>query len=364
MKNKKSIICMGLALGMIIPGALVFTACGNGDTSLRTMEMSVNPGVTFVVDANDKIVSVSYDNEETNIIYANVNFVGKNVNEVATLFVQYATISGHIGLQLSGQINDFTIKVGGENENAVNKLKESAKKAVEDTYRSLGLTVNVDATVDATLQTTLIDKVCSLYKEYDVQECAQKSVDELIKLVNDKQKEYEGLTYDLIEEVQNQVTANWNSSFQILIESAKTQLNNAKENLEEYKTELKNLKESYESSKNLGALVPPVVLESIENEIKATEQLIKDAEKTIEEAETVLDGYIDTFRLYEKQIVENVKEQIETSKNEMKDIFKREVNSACVTLNQWMDNAKARGDITEAQYNNWKNLINSYIGVE
>ena len=120
----------------IIPCAVVLAACaGKGDDAcVKTMSMSVNPEVTFTVDENDKVVAVTFDNNDAGTIYANINFVGKNVEEAVDIFVEISAITGHIDFS---EINDFEINVNGENAETVEEFKNKVSTQIKATCTSI-----------------------------------------------------------------------------------------------------------------------------------------------------------------------------------------------------------------------------------
>ena len=123
-----------LVVCLMIPFAFMFSGCSQNDPA-NVMTMSVNPEVSFVLDANNKVVSVKYENEDAGVIYADVNFVGKDVDTLIQLFIERATISGHV--DLSG--DEVTITVNGKTDADVNALRQKAKEQVKKGFNSLGI---------------------------------------------------------------------------------------------------------------------------------------------------------------------------------------------------------------------------------
>ena len=76
-----------LVLCLIVPFAFMFAGCGEAKPA-NVMTMSVNPEVSFVLDANNNVISVKYNNADSSMIYADVNFVGKDVNTTVQLFIE------------------------------------------------------------------------------------------------------------------------------------------------------------------------------------------------------------------------------------------------------------------------------------
>jgi hypothetical protein len=93
-------------------GLGAFVGCGDkGKADEKTiMNVSLNPEVEFVLDSNNKVVSVNALNEEGNLVIsaeAFENVEGKSAEEAAQLFVK---VSAETGFLVSGTASD------GENE--------------------------------------------------------------------------------------------------------------------------------------------------------------------------------------------------------------------------------------------------------
>lgn len=87
-----------------------FVACQPTASASTVMNVSLNPEVEFVVDANGKVVTVNALNEEGNLIISASEFEnveGKTAEEAVELFIQ---VSAETGFLIKGKVND------GENE--------------------------------------------------------------------------------------------------------------------------------------------------------------------------------------------------------------------------------------------------------
>ncbi len=121
-----------LILSTII-GALSLVSlvgCGNQDEK-TVMNVSCNPSVEFVLDKDDKVVSVNALNEEGNLILTAQTFVGKDAEEAAKLFVQVSKETGFIvaGSVKSGE-NEIEIAFSGDAKSAT-ELYNSVKDCVD-----------------------------------------------------------------------------------------------------------------------------------------------------------------------------------------------------------------------------------------
>ena len=171
---------------LILPVAMLFSACSSPKSpasSNRILSLSVNPKMVFVVDKDNKISSISYDgNEDSGKIFANVDFVGMNIEVALKIFVENATISGHIGLTDEATTNDFIIEVSGSVEEDIESLKNLAKSKVEEVLTDFGveLTVGIRDLDENKMKADLVEKAKKLYLERKETDLKNMSNEELI----------------------------------------------------------------------------------------------------------------------------------------------------------------------------------------
>lgn len=337
MKKLKNILCVALLLVLVVPAAMMLVACGKETSpasSNRTLSMSINPELEFVVDKDNKVVSVSYcGNKDAGTIYANVNFENMDIEKAIEIFIENAAISGHIGLTASGSANQVSINVNGYVDADIESLEKLAKEKVENTFDSLGIDISVVISdfSDTELKNQLVEKAKELYNSYTESELKNMSKEDLIGLINDKQKEYKDLTLNKINEVKTEISAKLaNSSDSLAV--MKTTLENTKGLLDQAQ---KNL----DTAKNAGL------------DTSALQSLLDNAKVAYEEA-------YKAYEEAEKLIIEAKKKLAEAEKVELLVDFKAEVSANESTLKLYLSASKASGKITEAQYDYWVKLIN------
>ena len=94
-------------------------SCSDENKENKVMTLSFNPQVEFVLDADDKVVSVTALNEEGNLIISAESFQtveGKSAEDATKLFLQ---VSKEYGFLVSGSANtgdttnEFSISISG-----------------------------------------------------------------------------------------------------------------------------------------------------------------------------------------------------------------------------------------------------------
>lgn len=161
---------------MICSCAIVFCACGDED-SKTVMNLSLNPEVEFVLDEDNKVITVNALNEEGNVIVKGQAFVGKSADEAVEIFISVSKDTGYL---VSGSVkadeNQISVSFSGDTKQA-KKLFDDINESVK-TYLS-----------DNGIQATL-NNAAALSKQYLqglVKECAPYLSDEEIEAMSTKQ---------------------------------------------------------------------------------------------------------------------------------------------------------------------------------
>lgn len=137
MKNLKKLVCLLCAAVMCL-SLIPFAGCDSksGDAD-KVMTLSLNPEVEFILDGNDKVISVNALNEEGNLIISATAFKdieGKDASTAAKLFLQVSNENGFLvkGNAKYGE-NEIEISISGESvQKLYDKVKENAEKYLDD----------------------------------------------------------------------------------------------------------------------------------------------------------------------------------------------------------------------------------------
>ncbi len=127
--------------------AFVFTSCGDTKPEAGTvtrMTVDINPSVEFMVDDENKVISVTALNDDGSIIIAAEAFVGKTPEEAVELMVNIATETGYLvkGNVAPGE-NTVKISVSGDTGYAEKLLKD-----VEEKVNATLSTLNISGAVE------------------------------------------------------------------------------------------------------------------------------------------------------------------------------------------------------------------------
>ena len=195
---KKRIFSLMLAIFLIIPCAFLFGACGgadNGDgndteTNNKVMNVSLNPELEFILDQNDKVLTVNALNEDGNNIIsiaidAEKTFEGLTADEAVNLFLDLTKDSGYL---ITGSNEEVSVKISGEAEELMSKIKNAANNYfIEHNVNSVRI---IDGTIDKDAILAEVKK-CAL--EYSQQELAGMTESQLINLLKTSREETKNL---------------------------------------------------------------------------------------------------------------------------------------------------------------------------
>ena len=321
-----------LVLCLMVPFAFMFAGCGESAPS-NVMTMSVNPEISFVLDANNNVASVKFENADASMIYADINFVGKDVDTTVQLFIERAAISGHINLKG----DEVSVEINGEVNANLDALKNQVKAKVESVFSDLGVTVTVkmeNLTKEAQ-RTALETTAKALAPEKTSTEIKEMSNADLLKLINDKQKEYEDLAYSQVTEIK--------ATLEKTVMSA---VNTAKDLLEAAEKNLAELEERLENSPSLKQNIQP---------------LIDTAKNEVAQCKTKLNNQIKILNDKKDELISKAKEKYTEIKNELISTYKDQVADAKTTVLAHLQKELDLGHITQDQYNYWKNLIDNNV---
>ena len=181
---KKRLISIFL-LCILFLTAISFTSCSNAkpeEGSVTRMTVDINPSVEFMIDDQNKIVSVTALNDDGSILIVGEAFVGKTPEEAIEMMVTLASDTGYL-VQGNVEASENTVKisVSGDSKYAEQLKKDITEKA-NDTLKALDINGTVEKVealeIDALRQMALST---ALYTE---EEISTMDEDQLYKVIS------------------------------------------------------------------------------------------------------------------------------------------------------------------------------------
>ena len=174
-----------LAFVMLAGVGVAFAGCG-GNKENQVMSLSVNPGVEFIVDGNDKVVSVTANNEDgAYILQKYTEFTGMSAKDAALKFLE---LSEKYGFVVEGTTDGekFTISVSGQ---GAEKLYNDVKNNISSKANELGLSIaNMVKIGEDELEEIVAQCYQELSEDY-IDELSEKELVDLVKQSREETKE-------------------------------------------------------------------------------------------------------------------------------------------------------------------------------
>ncbi len=323
MKKIISFIC---AFCLIISCSVLLCGCGNDDGN-TVMNLSLNPEVEFILDKDNKVVSVNALNEEGNVIINGQVFVGKTADEAVEIFI---SVSKETGYLVTGNVK--------ADENQIQVSFSGNKREADKTFKEI--TNKIDAYLtENNIQATL-NKADALSKEYLqklVAECAPYLEEAEIKAMTNK---------ELVEQIQ--------ASRKETAELYSQQLKDAYYNAKEYAFELAK----FDYLKSQVGPIQKAAIEVAETGYKGAIETIESTRKTLLLNQTsiyqvalraVNDAKADYLN-YRNYVASLPQGDVTAAMNQMLDSYK-------TTLDNAQQNLESQYTAANTQLDNAKNAV-------
>lgn len=143
---KRKIVCLLLSVIMLL-SSMVFVSCRSTEPEegmITRMTVDINPSVEFMIDDENKVVSVTALNDDGSILIVGEAFVGKTAEEAVELMISLATETGYL-VKGNAQASENTVKisVSGDSRYA-KKLLSDVKKQATDVLDRLDVNSKVE----------------------------------------------------------------------------------------------------------------------------------------------------------------------------------------------------------------------------
>lgn len=168
---KRSLICIFLLCAILV-STLSFVSCSKAEPEKGTvtrMTVDINPSVEFMIDDQNKIISVTALNDDGSILIVGESFIGKTPEEGVEMMVSLASETGYL---IEGNVeateNTVSISVSGDSKYAEQLMKDVSDKA-ESVMKKLDIDGKVEKAEALKLEELRkLARSTSLYTEEEV----------------------------------------------------------------------------------------------------------------------------------------------------------------------------------------------------
>ncbi len=185
----KKFLTMLLSLIMVFACFNYLIACNNTSeetTEVKRMTVDINPSVEFMLDAENKVVSVTGLNDDGDLLVSGEVFIGKTAEEASELVVELATDAGFL-VKGSATQNKVSVSISGA-EKEVENLYNKIENKINAFLNSNGVAATLNK-IDAVKIDVLKQMVAKCYPELAEEEINAKTEEELLKLLKQSRVE-------------------------------------------------------------------------------------------------------------------------------------------------------------------------------
>lgn len=176
--------------------------------ALSYVSLSVNPGLVFKIDENQKVTAVSYTNKEGNEMTKKIDFVDQSLDDCVVLFIDYCFENNYFN-----QDKKIDINVISDHTNQIQSLEKQINDTIDNYLKThqISLSVSLDQVSNTqekdakelgipNSKLKLIDMILKYYPNLNKNDLANTSVDDLIDYLEDK-----GYDEDLLDHLEDEL---------------------------------------------------------------------------------------------------------------------------------------------------------------
>lgn len=175
----KKFLSVILALTMLCSCFMLFSCTPSGDDEPKEkttrMTIELNPSVEFMLDEENRVVSVTALNDDGAILIAGEAFIGLSAEEASDLFLELARQIGYL-VDTEALENEIKVSISGASEYA-SKLRENVKSSIQEKLDELdiGATIKQIEEISESELRALLAKSSS-YEESELEEMSKEEL--------------------------------------------------------------------------------------------------------------------------------------------------------------------------------------------
>lgn len=212
--SKKNAVIFGIIFALVVVVAVIaviFVMNTNNQKPAGTVQFNTNPSVTMVVNNSDRVIEVQYLNRDAEVLLSKTNFVGKNVNEAAKLFVQISSEAGYIDATNASTGRKVEIIISNNDNKKVDSLGKKLTNTMNNYFDENGIIAGAtylpldaikekaDALGVSTNKYILVKTAVKMHVDYTEDELIKMSEKEILNAIKEKSKELKDVAQEYYE---------------------------------------------------------------------------------------------------------------------------------------------------------------------
>lgn len=162
--------------------------------ALSYISLSVNPGLVFKIDDQQRVVAISYTNKEGEEMTKQIDFMNQSLDDCVILFIDYCFENHYFQ-----NTQNIDINVISDNQEQIQSLEAQINQTIQDYLKTHQVTISISVDKVSSSQhqdaqslgipdskMKLIDLILQYYPNLNKETLAREDVDDLIEYLEDK----------------------------------------------------------------------------------------------------------------------------------------------------------------------------------
>ena len=332
-KSNVGSIILALVLVLVIAAGII-VLCIPKDEPSKVMQVDINPSCQFVLNKDNRVVSVNCLNDDAQIVLQGTDFVGMTAEEAAQTLVKISTEAGYIQVALDGTAttangaNSVNITLSVSTDVDTTKLQQSIVDSVNKYFGENGIIYGAVC--------SKVEGFANALNELGVkaEDYANKTEAEMLELMGKTSKELENIAlesrnkfYAKYEELKKNLDI---QGLEDAITAIQKQVDEAQAKIDEHQKEINKIQnEINDLPDGVNKELLKTSLEGVNKSLDTAKDSLKELNKKLDEAkkdlkdamnqlQAKLDEYIKTLEEESTKIYEQAKKTLENKINEIK----------------------------------------------
>lgn len=205
-RNKFKFVLPCLVLLLCVVFGVVLLTNNSLQTEAKpvaVVQMDVNPSISFVIDDNNKVVSVYGENDEGKMIIINEEIIGLSLELAIEKVIKIENEAGYL---ITGNIetekNNISFKIESDNENIVKEIETKINSCVVEICDELNIQQNINI-IKAQTKEELVKRAMELDPTLTLDEANSKTTEQLILYISGCQLEKINIPTEQLEQLYN-----------------------------------------------------------------------------------------------------------------------------------------------------------------
>lgn len=296
-------------------------------TSARDEILSTGPSFQFVLNANNKILSVNCLNQSADIVLCDIDVNGNTINEASVKITNSLIEKGFAQISVTTESqNIFSLTISAQSQEQAEKIKAEVKQKIDSVFDENGIFGTVKSAIQQSA-TNAKEKYTQIANQIGIEakELIGKTEAEILQIIKDYSKKIQDVAGEKLAELKTLAS-------QKLAEFDTSKLEEQLAQLEAELSKLENSELASQFKDQIKAFKQQI------NELKSQlDEIVKNAKQAVDQ---IIEQLIETsknmaneFKSQAEQFANEFKSQLDAHKQE----FEQEKNAKLEQIRAWRE---------------------------